>query len=333
MKFKIRYADQIVGVFVILCIVSLAFVIIMLGKSQRWFAKDYAFSTILPSADGLSKNMAVLYKAFTIGNVKDFYLNENDDVEVIFIIHEGYHDRVKKGSMVEMAVSPIGLGNKFSFYPGRGEILAEGSFVPVLGSAQARELIRQGLAVEPVRDDSITILVSRINSILGNLDEALGEGSDVTEIGQIIGSLRKTMAGVEVLPGNVEKVLNDVLKIVRSLVSDLNPILANLNGITNELNDPDGVLYTVLDTDKDVYQGLVKSLNSLSGILGNLDKTVAFIPTQLPQLAGIIMELRGTLKTAEDVLVALTNNPLLRGGVPKKLESQSGSTSPREIRF
>jgi phospholipid/cholesterol/gamma-HCH transport system substrate-binding protein len=82
-----------------------------------------------------------------------------------------------------------------------------------------------------------------------------------------------------------------------------------------------------------VYQSLIKSLDSVSGILDSLNRTVAFVPTQLPQIAGLIIELRGTLKVAEDVLVALTNNPLLRKGVPQHPESQSGGTSPRDIRF
>ena len=78
MKFKIRFADQIVGLFLILSLVSVVFIIIMLGRSQRWFAKDYAFNTVLLSATGLSKNMPVQYKGFTIGNVKNFYLNGDD---------------------------------------------------------------------------------------------------------------------------------------------------------------------------------------------------------------------------------------------------------------
>ena len=60
---------------------------------------------------------------------------------------------------------------------------------------------------------------------------------------------------------------------------------------------------------------------------------MAVLPGQVPQLTGLISELRVTLKSAEDVLVALTNNPLLRGGIPQKLETQSGGTSPRDIQF
>ena len=333
MKFKIRFAEQIVGVFIVLSLASLIFVIIALGRSQRWFAKDVPFKTILPTAGGLSKNMAVQYKGFAIGNVKSFNLNDDDNVEVTFTINEEYADRVKQGSLVEMMISPIGLGNQFFFHSGKGEMLEEGSLIPMVGSAQARELIRQGLADEPHYDDSISVLMSKalavlddLNLTLSQVNEALGPGTDQTEIGRLIGSLGKTLAGVEPLPDSLEKILE-------GLQADLTPLLANITDITNELKDPGGLLYSVLDTDKDIYPSLVKSLNSISEILDNLDKVVNFIPGQLPQLSSMIMDLSVTLRTAEDVLVALTNNPLLKKGVPAKPDTQGGGTGPRDIRF
>ena len=333
MKFKIRFADQIVGFFVIMSLLSVTVVIVMLGRSQRWFGKDSSFYTVLPSAGGLSKNMAVQYRGFTIGNIKSFYLTENDDVEVIFSINEEYKDRVKQGSVVEMMISPVGLGNQFLFHTGKGEVLADGAFVPAAGSAQARELIRQGLAIEPQHDDSISLLMNRMSSILAQIDEAFGPGTDATEIGKVVRSIQKILSGAEDLPDTVDRTVATVIKTIEDLQAELNPILANINALTSELNDPDGMLYTVLDTDKDVYTNLVSSLKSVSSILENLDKTTAFIPGQLPQLAGLITDLRVTMKSAEDVLIALTNNPLLRKGIPDRPESQSGGTSPRDIRF
>ena len=340
MKFKIRFADQIVGFFIIFSLVSIVVVIVMLGKSQRWFSKDVAFSTILPSAGGLSKNMAIQYRGFTIGNVKTFYLTEKDDVEVIFIIHEEYRDRVRQGSLMEMMISPVNLGNTFLFHAGMGAMLDDGALVPAVGSAQARELIRQGLAEEPRHDDSITLMMSRANSILDELNRilnhvetALTTGSDSTEIGRIVGSLQRTMAGVEGLPLTLDETLSSLGVTIAALMSDLEPILVNINSITTELSNPDNLLYTVLDTDSDVYTGLASSLASLSAILDNLEKTTAFIPGQLPQLSALIMELRGTVGTAQDVMVSLTNNPLLRRGIPGKVEGQSGAAGPRDIRF
>ena len=337
MKFKIRFADQIVGFFIVLSLASLVFVVVMLGRSQRWFAKDINYFTVLPSAGGLSKNMAVQYRGFTIGNIKDFFLTENDNVKVLFTIQEEYKDRVKLGSMVEMMINPIGLGNQFLFHPGSGEELDEGSLIPAVGTATARELIRQGLALEPQKDDSISLLMNRASSALDGLDKFLVQLNDAigprpmsdgeeTEISEIVSSVRKITSGLEVVPGTVNRTIDEIR-------AEIVPVIADIGALTDKLNDPSNLLYTVLDTDQDVYQNLVKSLNSLSGILDGLDRTVAFVPSQLPQLAGLLMELRVTIKTAEEVLVALTNNPLLRKGVPTRPESQGGGTGPRDIRF
>ena len=322
MKFKIRFADQIVGIFIILSLAILVFVIIMIGQSQRWFAKDISYKTVLSSAVGLSKNMAVQYRGFSIGSVKDFYLDDYDNVEVIFVIHEEHSDRVRLGSMVDMVVSPIGLGSQFLFNSGNGQLLEEGDFIPVLGSAQARALISLGYAEAPQQDDSISALMNRVGAILEDVNEitsllaeALGEGSDTSEIGKIMGSVQKTLAEVE------------------DIGTELAPMMADLAGLTAALNEPDGLLYTVMDTEGEVYLNLVDSLGSVTSILQSLERTTAFIPGQLPQIAGLIFELRGALVAAEDVLIALTNNPLLRGGVPERQEVQSSGTNPRNIRF
>jgi phospholipid/cholesterol/gamma-HCH transport system substrate-binding protein len=351
MKFRIRFADQIVGLFLILSLASVVFIIIMLGRSQRWFAKDYAFSTVLLSATGLSKNMPVQYKGFTIGNVKNFYLNGDDEVEVIFLINDLYLDRVKKGSMVELMVSPVGLGNQFLFHAGKGaELLSSGDFVPAVGTELARAYIQQGLADAPRHDDSITLLMNRASAVMDEVNQVMAQvkgafqGADDTVIGQLVGGVNRT---VEILPGTIDKtttgllediddlkaMLEDAMAMLEDELERINPILADVNALTSKVNDPDGLVYTVLDTDEAVYQNLVHSLNSISSILENLDRTVAFVPGQLPQIAGLIMELRVTMKTAEEVLIALTNNPLLRGGVPQRIETQSSGTSPRDIQF
>ena len=338
MKFKIRFVDQIVGVSIIFSLLALGFVTVMLGRSQRWFANDVSFTTALPTAGGLSRNMPVQYRGFTIGNVSSFRLTEDSNVEVVFFIYEEYRDRAREGSLVEMMISPIGLGNQFLFHAGRGALLPEGAFIPIAGSAEALELVRLGLAEEPRHDDSISLIMARVNSmmddlglIVANVSEALGEGSDATEIGRMLGSLQRTLAEAEALPQTVNYAVIAATAALDELQTEITPILANVGVITEELTRPDGILFTVLDTEGEVFQYLLESLASVTGILENLDRVTAFLPSQLPHIAGLIIDLRTTMATAEEVLVALTNNPLLRGGVPERPLTRD--TGPRNVRF
>ena len=330
MKFKIRYADQIIGFSIIIAILSIAFVIMMMGGTHRWFARNIYFVTEFSSATGLSQNMPVLYRGFTIGNVASFNLTDNDMVTVNFFIYEEYSDRVRPGSMVELMVSPIGLGNQFLFHPGIGTgLVPEGGFIPDANSPEARNLVRQGLANAPWHDDSISLLLNRASSVLAALDDAFRTGTEATTIG-------RTMAGIEGIPDAFDRTADSVIFGINNIVRQLNalePILRDLNTISAMMADPDGSVASFLDADGEIYVNLVSSLSSIAGILEDLERTASFIPGQLPQLAGLVTDLRVALRSAQDVIIALTNNPLLRRGIPERIDVQSSGTSPRDIRF
>jgi phospholipid/cholesterol/gamma-HCH transport system substrate-binding protein len=340
MKLTIRFADQIVGAFIIVALGALVFVIFMLGSSQRWFSRDYYFKTYFSTAAGLSSNMAVQFKGFTIGHVKSFDLTDDDRVEVRFSVFDTYISRVRQGSLVEVLVSPIGLGNQFNFYPGLGsELVAEGDLIPDVNSFEGSAVLASGLAYIPRHEDSITVILNRAgillesaNTVMLDIDKVLAqvggafEGSSDTSLGRTMGGVETAVRDVQILPENIKETLD-------TLMAQIRPILANLNDISEKLNAPDGTVTAVLDSQGAVYTNLVRSLDSLSGTLANLEKTSAFLPAQMPQLAVLISDLQNAVKKAEDVLVALTNNPLLKGGIPRNVETRSGGTGVRDIEF
>jgi phospholipid/cholesterol/gamma-HCH transport system substrate-binding protein len=336
MKFTIRFADQVVGALVIAALGALVFVIVMLGGRHRWFARDYLYTTYLDTAAGLSSNMAVQYKGFTIGNIKSFVLTDDNRVKVIFSVYDTYNNRARRGSIVELAVSPLGLGNHFYLYPGRGEPLEENEFIPAVNSPEARRLQREGLAEVLVQEDSITLLISRANALLGDLDQTVllvqeaVTGTGDSSLGRIVQETEKLARGGGQAVEDLPKILDETLAI---LLRDLEPALADLRLITGELANPDNLLMSALDAEGFVYTNLESSLDSISGMMENLDRTAALLPAELAQVAGFLAELRAALKTANDVLVALSNNPLLRKGIPPPVHSQPGGTSSRDISF
>jgi phospholipid/cholesterol/gamma-HCH transport system substrate-binding protein len=327
MKFTIRFADQIVGALIILAVGIVIFVIFMLGSNQRWFSRDYYFFTYFPSASGLSQNMAVQYKGFTIGRVKSIRLDEKDQVEVRFSIFDTYIDRVRNGSIVEVIVSPIGAlgGNQFIFHPGTGtELLSEGDTIPEAGSAEGKRLLAIGLAQRPDRDDSILNIINSvgttitdINNLIADVQEAFA-GTDKTSLGRTMGSVEAAAAELQ----NIDK-----------LMAQLEPALVNIRDLSDRMADPDGSLAAIFDSEGTVYTDITSSLDAISATLQNLEKTSDFIPAQLPQVAVVVNDLHSALQTFEDVLIALTNNPLLKQGVPERKETRTGGSQTRDLEF
>jgi phospholipid/cholesterol/gamma-HCH transport system substrate-binding protein len=336
-----------VGILTLIALAALVAVIFILGSHQRWFARDFRYLAYFDSAAGLSNNMPVQYKGFTIGNVKAIRLTEDDRVEAVVSIFDIYADRVREGSMVELRVSPLGLGNQFLFYAGLGGgLLEEGAVIPNSKSPEARNLIKRGLAVSPSQDDSITILVSRANALLEDIGkvvvqvEAAFEGTGDTVLGRAVSGAEtainaagETLAAVEGAASTVPDIAENITTSLDGLLTDIRPVIGNLQTLSEMLSDPDGTLALVLDGEGEIYTNLEAALKSVAGILRNLEKTSDFIPPQLPQIAALILELQEALRTAQDVLTALTHNPLLKRGIPPHGQTKTDGTGSRDIRF
>ena len=119
MKFKIKYADQIVGFFSLVAIASLIVLIFAIGAKKSWFTKKNYYFTVFDSGSGIYVGMDLMYKGFSIGKVESVDL-VGEFVKVDYYVLEDYFDYVKEYSIVELSVSPIGLGSSFTLFPGTG---------------------------------------------------------------------------------------------------------------------------------------------------------------------------------------------------------------------
>jgi phospholipid/cholesterol/gamma-HCH transport system substrate-binding protein len=340
MKFTIKYADRLVGALIIAALAALVAVVFLLGSSQRWFARNYQFVSYFDSAAGLSKNMAVQYKGFTIGRIKSFDLTPDDRVEVVFYIFDTYISRVREGSLVDISISPVGLGNQFLFYAGLGsDLIAEGELIPAVSSAEGQSALKRGVAFLPKHDDSISMILSQVNSVLENIDSLTAnlnsafEGTGDTSLGRTMGNIETAAEGFAEIPAVLQGTINELLRDIDRIMENTQPILANLKLVSEDLSDPDGTVAQILDAEGPVYTNLASTLESVSGAMRSLEKTAAYIPAQLPQITVMLTEVQGVLNSVEDVLTALLNNPLLKNGVGERVKNQPTGTSMRDLAF
>jgi phospholipid/cholesterol/gamma-HCH transport system substrate-binding protein len=320
MKFKIRYADQIVGLFTIVAIVALVAVIFMLGSKQRWFARDSEYKTTFDTATGLAIGLPLQYKGFVIGKITSFKLNADDKVDVKFTVYEEYRARAKEGSAVELILSPIPIvPNQFLFHPGNGsELIANGSAIPRLDSAEGHALVASGKLTPQKRDDSLSLILAQINPTLENINSALAQ---LTGNGK--GPLNDTIENVAVITDGLAESLGDTIKNVDGLTAQLEKMSKSPKGFVPALVDPDGTMFDNVET----------SLNAVAGTLNNVEDASSILKSQVPQIARLIEDLRVALVKGQDVLEALRNNPILKNGVPERVESDSSGTNSRNIEF
>ena len=71
MKFKIKYADQIVDILSIIAIIALIFIIFLIGSTQKWFVPKHNYYTVISTAANISVGKSITYKGFEIGKIKN----------------------------------------------------------------------------------------------------------------------------------------------------------------------------------------------------------------------------------------------------------------------
>jgi len=322
MKFSIRFADKIVGTLVILALAVLVFVVFMIGKEHRWFIKDPEFFTYLDSASGISQNMAVQYRGFTIGHVKNVSLDGNR-VKVVFSIFDKEKERVTKNSLIELQSSLIpGLGNTFILHPGpmgKGS-QEEGSLIPEINSAEGKLMLSSGETSIIPPDNSINNILSQVNILL----EAVNEESVVEKISSISERMDKILEDIEKITDKAK----DPNGIVMSIIDGQGSANRSIDSILKSVNE-------ILLPGGTVITGIEKTLVSLSGIINTLDETAEVIPEKLPQILMLINEIDSIIKTVQEVLDAVSDNPInfIRSGIPERREIGPGGTNPRDLEF
>jgi phospholipid/cholesterol/gamma-HCH transport system substrate-binding protein len=350
-KFRIRFAQQVVGIFVLVAAVSLVLVLVSMGANQRWFAKNYNYYSVFPTGEGLNVGMNVQFKGFDIGKVTDITLAERDQVRVDFYIKDTYYDRVVPNSILELVSSPIGLGGGLVFHQGRdpGDPLPEDSLIPAINSKEGQAIVQENAVIMPAGGDSITRIVNQVEPVLRNVNTLLlSVDQTLSHVNQALTGdqsqpLGQTLAQVNTLLREVETTLVETREQSNQILASTAVIAGNFEATSQELRDPTGLVPRLLDADGSIttflndnnrlYNEVEQMLLSVNASLDEVNQFAGFINGTQPQIAGLLEETQSALVSGQDVLEGLSNNPLIRGGITRELSQPTTFQSYRDGQF
>ncbi len=364
MKLRYRFANQVVGIFVILALAVTVALIVLMGANQRWFKKNYYYHAQFTTANSLSVGMDITFRGFTIGKVTAITLTQSNDVDVEFYVQEEDIDKVRENSLIQLVSSPIG-GGQLVFHQGAVPTPPppEGSLIPNFDSKQGFRLREENAVIVLRNTDPIAQALSQLDPILLNVDRVLGNlatltddlnaalrGDETMPLGGVLTSAEAAVAELQRTVLRVNGVIEDTTTEVNQLLGEVQGITENLQATTAELRDPTGLvtrlldpkgsIATILNDDNALFnevsgiiENLQTSIASLQGSIAQVEQFTEFLNTAQPQIAGILEEGRQTLDSGQDVIESLRNNPLLRGGIPEAQEQPSTFQSIRDEEF
>lgn len=359
MKFRINHAQQVVGFFLLAAVVALVAVLVFMGANQRWFARNYTFFSRFSSAEGITTGMSVKLKGFEIGKVSRVQLNSFNRVRVEIAIYEDYYAKIRPDSVLELAVSPIGIGGgTMNLLPGMNMLppAEEFTFIPSSESTLGRSLLAQGLVDKPLNNEALAGIIAQIEPLLievrstaegvtrllGNVNDAV-EGKSGNQVAMLLGEVQKTLATVDQVLSSTGANTNTLLVSSQDLLANLNGITGNIEHLTSQIQDPKGLvpklldpqgsLKTLLDDKNALYDQLTQILTQVNSTLSEVKGLAGYLNRSTPQISGLMEDTKSALRKTDDVLTGLSNNPLLKDGIPQKKAQTSTLRGSRDEEF
>ena len=302
MKFKIKYADQIVGILSLVAIVALIFIIFLIGSTQKWFVPKHNYYTIINSASNITIGKTITYKGFEIGKIKNFSLNSSDKVVVNFYITDDYKSKVVKNSIIEILTSP--LGSSVVFYPGNSsEPLEDYAYIPERSSEEAKAMILAHKVTVVEQTDSLNTILAMATTLVADIDVLVKQVNTALE-------------------GNQDTPLT-------MTITQLNEILKNINELTSTGS---GLIPKLLE-DENSQGSISNVLLQLDSTMGDINSITASVESNMPGVTVMISQIQTLLKQMQDVMEGLKNNPLLKNGISEKPEKENAAPKLREDNF
>ena len=261
-----------IGLFVIVLIVSLLFVVFWLGKFG-FEKKKFDEYTIYfkESVSGLNIGSSIKYKGFEVGNVGEIKLNPNNSEEIQIDI------TIKKGT-------PIKEDN----YAVLGNLGITGlKYIELKGGSNNSNLLKEdenGFKIISSKTSDLTTLVDSTTDLTNELTLVLAQmkkllaDENIKTISQILDKTQNSMSNVEQFSNylvNNEKKIDELFKNINILTKNGNKSFESIDKSASSFKElSNEILLEIKKGSFDINDMSKESFDKLNSVLNNLDSTL-----------------------------------------------------------
>jgi phospholipid/cholesterol/gamma-HCH transport system substrate-binding protein len=155
--------------------------------------------------------------------------------------------------------------------------------------------------------DRLNTAIDKVNSAVDTINNRVDRIS--TGFNGMVDKVNVVVAKIDTVSEN--------LKVITANLTVMSEGLKDSKGLVTRLLDPKGSISTLLNDDNALYNQIQDSLASVKGIVAELKDFTAYLNGAKPQITSLLEKGSTTLDQGNDVLEAVKNNPLLKGGVPE----------------
>ena len=299
-----RKTEFMVGLFVLLITLLIAFSILYVAYKKGFFEPENTYTLYSKSGEGLTEGMPVLFSGFKIGKVTHLELGDTG----VVIIRINVLDRHTKW---------IRQNTRFTMVK------------PVIGAARVN-VYTDDLSAPPLSRDAIAEIV-----IVDDIDELIKKAQPIlAQVNQTVGNIEKITGSIADPNGNVNKIISNAEKItatfsdkksiielvvgekesIRSIHASIRHLESLLRHTDEQVYSPDGTLPLVNSILKDI---LLK-LDKLNITVDNLNKISTNTADSTKDLKLLRNEIDATMTTIKNLSQKIDG--ILSSGNPKEIK-------------
>jgi len=328
---KSTRSERAVGFLVILGTAAILMSVIFIGQEKQVFERRVSLQTQFSNAGGLAVGAEVRLSGILVGSVKFVGLTDEGNVLVEMEIRRSVFHRIHEDSRA--LVKTIGLlgDNYVDVSVGGPESppVAEGAMITGIDPVDIGSVIAEA---GPTLDD--------IGQSIANVRELTRKLADEdSDIAQLLSNLRKITDSVAKGQGTVGKIIqddeayNELIALVQAArdgtkkfgeaaerannilaeaEGDVDPLLSDTRAAAANVRDVAATLQESLESLPGIMKDLEKSAYNLEVFLGNLVDVSEDLKLGSPRIPEMLAEGQTAISEAREVIAAARANPLLR---------------------
>jgi len=323
-RFKFRYVNEVIGIFVILVVILAVISIFVTARSQKWFQRNYELGVLLPESGshGLRKGAEVQILGAVAGQVRRIAIDKNDRMLAQVSIRADFFRfvrddstaviRKKFGLVAEDAYLDINRG-RGALLPKKNSIIPctveKGIFTTIeetmsrMEKATLHAVQQYGDLAADLRNPNspLQLLLVRMNRFSEKLEAGEGIAAKLLTDKSMAADLEKTFSGVNSVLSELKVVLLDAQKTSSKIAQLTDKVGEQLAAMPRLTSMTEKVLQQTEVVLKDIHQ----TMDNFPDIVGRLDEEMQSLP-------GLMIQTQETMRQIEKLVIGMQKHWVLR---------------------
>ena len=272
------------GLFVLLTLILLVFMILKVSQGGLFHAGDYTLYMDVPSAVGLDKNTPIQVAGVTVGTIDDIRLTPSNLARLKLSIRPGV--KINSGAQgilkqtgilgdayVDLVPGPasaplLKAGDVISDVSRQGDLMSvTGQFSMIADDVQA--ITKQMKKVMAGDDSSFAVSMHNIEKITTSLSQVMNQNQD----------------NINVIIANMKVISQNLNTVISHNMEHVNGTLANVDNITTDINNGKGTIGRLLKDDETIEK-INDTLDSVKDFVGGASRLTVDMGAHSEYLAG-----------------------------------------------